>query len=176
MHPIVSQLIAVLVATGLSAAVAAGAWYWALRGASQLRHHARLTERKRVLYLDVVRIVAEMMADAKNPKSKKALKSRPEEILLGRLTSPEFRLKQIELNVIAPEDVVRQLSWHAIPNNLDELQQGQQALRNIGSLLLAIRRDLTGPTNLDEVDMWRIFLDADGADILSSQFAKLDKP
>lgn len=165
----VSQTIAVLVAAGLSATVAAGTWYWALRGAATLRHNARLTERKRALYLDVLRLFAEVMAHAKSETPEE----RSLDVARRYLTSTEFRLKQLELNMIAPDDVVRRLSWHGTSNHLDETQQGHQAMQNIATLLLAIRHDMTGSTRLDEVDMWRIFLDQEAADILRSQFAEL---
>ena len=165
----VSQTIAVLVAAGLSATVAAGTWYWALRGAAALRHNARLTERKRALYLDILKLFAEVMANEKSNASEE----QPSDVARRYLTSTEFRLKQLELNMIAPDDVVRKLSWHGTSNHLDETQQGQQAMQNIATLLLAIRRDMTGSTRLDEVDMWRIFLGQEAAETLRLQFAEL---
>ena len=166
----VIQTIAVLATAGLSGAVAAGTWYWASKATDKLRHDARLTERKRGLYLEMVKLFADVMADAKNPKSPK---SRPLNLALQYLTSSEFRLKQLELNMIAPDEVVRQLSWHGTSGQLDEKQQGHQAMLNVASMLLAIRGDMYGKTKLDEVDMWRIFLDAESAELLRSQFAEL---
>ena len=60
----VIQTIAVLVAVGFSAAVAAGTWYWALRGAESLREKSQLDERKRELYRSATEIFADVMANA----------------------------------------------------------------------------------------------------------------
>ena len=70
--------------------------------------------------------------------------------------------------MIAPDDVVRKLSWHGQTEGVDEEQQGNLAMFRIAELLLAIRRDTHGKTQLRPEDMWSCYLGHDGADLLRS--------
>lgn len=164
----VIQTIAVLAAVGFSAAVAAGTWYWALRGAERLRAKSRRDARKHELYLSAIEVFADVMANATGTH-RKATRQRPEDIARRQLESKEFRLKQLELNMIAPDDVVRKLSWHGQAEGISEEEQGNRAMLRIAELLLAIRRDAMGKkTKLKPEDMWACFLGHDGADLLRS--------
>ena len=159
------QILILLAAAGVT-------WFTAMYWANKLRHDARLKERKRVLYSAVLKLQAEIMA---NEKTAKGRKRDTAYFVREYLARPEFRLQQLELNMIAPDEVVQSLSWHGRGSHLSEHEQGSAAMYFIGKMLIAIRRDMYGKkTKLDPIDMWRIFLNEDATQEFRLQWSDIE--
>lgn len=170
--PEMDQILVLLAAAGVSLTVAGITWFAALRWANKMRHDARLRERKRVLYGEVLKLQADIFANEKTSKSQKKDTAYFVRQYMG---SSKFRLMQLELNMIAPDDVVQSLSWHGRGLHLTEEEQGTAAMYFIGKMLIAIRRDMYGKkTRLDHLDMFRIFVDDEAHQLLRSQWSDLE--
>lgn len=142
-----------LAVAGVSLTVAGLTWYVGLRFAYGLRRQSRLDERKRKLYLEMYKLVLKPLTEAKKKSGLSA-----EQIARQFFTSEPFRLAQMELLMIAPDDVVQTLSWHVIPVGVEPDRGGQYSMYNIGLMMRAIREDMVGKTRLSPTDLWQLFI------------------
>lgn len=145
-----------LTAAGISGTIAGVTWYIGLRFAYGLRRKSQIDRRKRQLYLEMYKLIIRPLIEVK-----KGSKESTEAIALRFLTSEEFRLQQMELLMIAPDPVVKALSWHVVPEGVEPDRGGKYAMHNIGLMMRAIRKDMVGRTRLTPIDLWQLFFNDD---------------
>lgn len=139
----------------------AATWYFKSKLEELRAVQEQLFDRRRTLYVDLLKPFAMIIANIDSSKTK-AIDKTAKEIM-----SVEYRLKSMEFNLIGSDDTVRANNnlWQYLYKS--ESTEGALDTSNLiylwGKLLLQIRKDLGNKkTELSEIDMFKfIFKDID---------------
>ena len=140
----------------LSLAGAAGAWWFAWWHSHRTGKQERLNERKKTLYLSVAAMFIDILIEHKKHPDGLTQKQ-TEELAAKYAMDRDYRLKQLELNLLAPDEVIKGLRWYATTSN----DQGAGVLLQYADMLLTMRCDLMGKTTIDRLHLLAVFMQED---------------